>query len=54
MSRLRDLYDGRAEATEAREWICASCDKYTEHEGQRHCRLCKMYWDDVANGLFEL
>jgi len=44
--------DAASEAADARAWVCESCPTMTE-PGERHCRTCKMYWQDVAAGLFD-
>lgn len=38
-----------AEAQDARAWICCTCDTMTE-PGERYCRHCKIYWEDVDKG----
>jgi hypothetical protein len=45
--------EAEAEAADVHSWNCESCDTMVE-DGQRYCLPCKTYWDDVADGLFEL
>ena len=33
-------------------WQCETCDAPAD-EGSRYCLHCRLYWDDVSNGLFD-
>ncbi len=47
-------HEAESERDEAESWVCATCDNFIEHEiSAPYCRLCAMYWRDVANGVFD-
>ncbi len=50
MSRALALRQAADECVEA-AWKCDTCERPRE-EDSRYCRHCKIYWDDVASGLF--
>lgn len=33
-------------------WQCKTCDRPTETPDSEYCIHCRMYWEDVSNGLF--
>ena len=43
----------RAIADDERSWVCATCNTMIEVDGEKYCRTCKMYWDDVKAGAFD-
>jgi len=45
------IYNSTIEQLEAR-WQCKTCSGVIEHDDAIYCRHCRMYWEDVANGLF--
>ena len=51
MSRL-DPATAWAEALEDRALTCETCDAPSEEDGP-HCQSCRLYWEDVRNGVFE-
>jgi len=46
------LQAARTMAAEERTLTCATCDAPTPREGETHCLSCKIYWEDVRNGMF--
>lgn len=50
MSKAKAVRDALDECAND-EWKCLTCDAPAEEHG-RHCMSCRMYWDDVASGLF--
>lgn len=46
------IYNVTIEQAEAR-WQCQTCYQVTEHDAAIYCRHCRMYWEDVRNGLFD-
>lgn len=40
------------EAMEVRSWTCETCNLMVD-DGERYCRHCGPYWEDVKNGLWE-
>jgi hypothetical protein len=44
--------EAEIEAAEVRTWTCETCDTMTEPD-ERYCLHCKLYWEDVRNGLFD-
>lgn len=53
MSRVRAILEAEAEVEETVAWKCRTCDRPSEGEGKPHCLSCRIYWEDVENGLFD-
>jgi hypothetical protein len=51
MSRAFALRQAETERVES-AWQCDTCPAPRE-EDSRYCRHCRMYWNDLENGLFE-
>lgn len=52
MGRQADILDALAEAKEAAKWKCETCEQPAQ-EDKPHCLSCELYWQDVANGVFD-
>ncbi len=50
VSRSLAIRNAKIEQAES-AWQCHSCSAPSE-EDSRYCRHCRMYWEDVDNGLF--
>ena len=47
------LRDAPADVEDSR-WQCDSCPAPVENlPGARYCMICRMYWTDAQNGLFD-
>lgn len=40
-------------AQEEARWKCRTCDNVIASNDDVYCIHCKMYWEDVKNGLFK-
>lgn len=45
-------YNVPIEQAEAR-WQCQTCPGVIEHDDAIYCLHCRMYWEDVSNGIFD-
>ena len=48
-----DVRAALLEAEDVAGAICKSCSNATI-EGSQYCRYCKMYWEDVDAGIFNI
>jgi hypothetical protein len=46
------MYNATIEQLEA-HWQCQTCTDVIEHDDAIYCRHCRVYWEDVKNGLFD-
>lgn len=47
------LVDARSAIDDERNWKCELCDRMLGEHETRWCMYCRMYWDDVAAGMFD-
>lgn len=38
---------------EDERWKCDTCEAPTETDDSRYCLSCRLYWQDVGNGLWD-
>lgn len=53
VSRVRAVLDAEAEVEETASWKCRTCPRPSEGEDKPYCLSCRIYWEDVENGLFD-
>jgi len=51
VGRAREVADAEQQVIDE-SWQCRTCDAPAE-VGGAHCMTCRMYWDDVAAGVFD-